>query len=102
MSAFLDQPVRTRPARAIYTGVKNVTTAGVRVAVGTQTGLERGVTVKATATNTGLIYAGSVLVASSNGYQLSPGDEVFLESVSLATVYIDSAVNGEGVTFIAQ
>ena len=102
MSAFLDQPVRTRPARAIYTVVKIVTTAGTRVAVGTTTGLERGVTVKAKATNTGLIYAGSVLVASSNGYWLSPGDEVFMETASLADVYIDSAVNGEGVTFIAQ
>ena len=102
MSAFLDQPVRTRPARAIYTGAKDVTTAGTRVAVGTTTGLERGVTVKAKATNTGLIYAGAVLVASSNGYQLSPGDEVFLETASLADVYIDSAVNGEGVSYLAQ
>ncbi len=102
MSAFLDQPVRTRPAREIYTGAKDVTTAGTRVAVGTTTGLERGVTVKAKATNSGLIYAGSVLVASSNGYQLSPGDEVFIESDSLADVYIDSAVNAEGVSYIAQ
>jgi hypothetical protein len=102
MSAFLDQPVRTRPAQNLYTGVKDTVTAGTRVAVGSTTGLERGVTIKAKATNTGLIYVGTVAVASSNGYQLSPGEEVFIECASLATVYIDSAVNGEGVSYSAQ
>lgn len=102
MSGFLDQLVRTRPARAFVHGVKAVTTAGTRVAVGTTTGLERGVTVKADIINTGLIYVGGVTVASSNGYQLSPGDEVFIEAASLAVVYIDSAVDGEGVTYLAQ
>ena len=102
MSQFLDAHVRTRPARAIYTGNQDVTTAGTRVAVGSTTGLERGVTVKAKSTNTGMIYAGSVLVASSNGFQIAPGEEVFVECSSLGDVYIDSAVNGEGVTYLAQ
>ena len=102
MSQYLDAHVRTRPARAIYTGNQDVTTAGTRVALGTQTGLERGVTVKAKTTNGGLIYAGNVLVASSNGHWLSPNDEVFIETESLEDVYIDSAVDGEGVTYLAQ
>lgn len=102
MSAFLDQPVRTRPAREVYTGTTDVTTAGTRVAVGSTTGLERGVTVKAKSTNTGLIYVGTVAVASTNGFQLSPGEEIYIECISLADLYIDSAVNGEGVSYVAQ
>mgnify|MGYP003612434561 CR=1 FL=1 len=87
---------------SITSGVKNVTTSGTRVALGASAVLTSGVTVKAKATNSGLIYVGGSTVASSNGFQLAAGEEVFVEVGNVATVYVDAAVNGEGVTYIGS
>ena len=60
----------------------------------------KSVTVRAKSVNTGLIYVGSSIVASSNGFQLSSGETVSIDIDNLSKVYIDSAVNEEGVSFI--
>lgn len=87
---------------AIYSGQKNVTTAGARVALATTQTLVSGVTIKAKIGNTGSIYVGGSGVTSSNGYILAAGDTVFVEVSDLVTVYLDSSVNGEGVSYIAS
>lgn len=75
-----------------------VTTAGTRVQLATNTCL--GVIVKAKSTNTGLIYVGDVTVTSSNGFILSAGESVTLAISNTNKAYIDSSVNGEGVSYI--
>ena len=85
----------------IYNGQKTVTTAGTRVVLSTSQTLTSGVTIKAMSTNTGIIFVGNSSVTSSNGFRLSASAEVFIEIDNLATIYIDSSVNGEGVSYIA-
>lgn len=83
----------------IFNGKTNVTTAGTRVALaGSQ--VIKSVTIKALVGNTGLIYVGNSSVSSSNGFQLSPGDSISLNLTNLATINIDSAINGEGVSYL--
>lgn len=81
---------------AIGSFQKSVTTAGTRVQLDTHTC--KTFIVKAKATNTGLIYVGDVTVANSNGFILSAGDTVSYDASNTNLVYIDSSVNGEGVS----
>lgn len=91
--------VTVLPYSLIGNNVAVVTTAGTRVALATTTAI-KSVTIRAKSVNTGLIYVGSASVAASNGFQLSPAETVSLDIDNLSKVYIDSAVNGEGVSFI--
>ena len=86
----------------IYHGQKTVTTAGTEVALAASQAILSGVRIKALAANTGDIYVGANPVTSSTGFVLDAGEEVFVEVANLATVYIDSSVNGEGVSYIAS
>ena len=86
--------------KTIVSGQKAVTAAGTAEALGTSTQLISGVTIKALADNTDYIYVGDSDVSSSAGIELSPGESVFVECNNLATIYVDSAVNGEGVGYI--
>lgn len=86
----------------IYHGQKTVTTAGTEVALAASQALLSGVRIKALAANTGIIYVGANPVTSTTGFALAAGEEVFVEVANLATVYIDSSVNGEGVSYIAS
>jgi hypothetical protein len=60
--------------------------------------------VKALDTNTGVVVVGnddSEDVTVSNGLRLETGDAIVFEYVShLGDLYLDSAVNGEGVSWI--
>lgn len=84
-------------------GQKTVTTAGTAVALGT-TPINAPLMVKALDTNTGIVAlgndgAGDVTV--SNGLRLDAGDSVVFEFVgNLASLMLDSAVNGEGVSWL--
>lgn len=93
--------LQAAPATIVY-GKTTVTTAGTEVALGTTAALTRGVWVKALGTNTGAIYVGLDPVTSLTGYELYAGQSVFLEVADRATVFIDSAVNGEGVTYVGS
>ncbi len=94
--------------RVVVPGQKLVTTAGTQVALVAASKKVRKAKIKALAANTGAIYVGPSTVDSATGYVLSAGQELDLTSlfwkegdlVDLNTVYIDSAVNGEGVSFI--
>jgi hypothetical protein len=86
-------------ATTIYNGKKVVTTAGTRVTLASSQAV-KSVTIKALAANTGIIYVGDTAVASTNGFALLAGDSLSLDIGNLATVNLDSSVNGEGVTYI--
>jgi len=84
-------------------GQKIVTTAGTAVALGDQA-VCAPLLVKALDTNTGVVAlgcdgAGDVTLA--NGLRLEPGEAAAFAFVgSLANVWLDAAVNGEGVCWL--
>jgi len=84
-------------------GQKTVTTAGTAVALGAQA-IRGPLAIKAFPTNTGLVYVGNSGnndVDSNTGYHLSKNEEVVLKSVTnLSDVWVDVAVNGEGVAWL--
>ncbi len=84
-------------------GQKTVTTAGTAVALGNQDVLGP-LMVKALDTNTGVVALGNDGandVTVSNGLRLSAGDAVIFNYVGhLGSLWLDSAVNGEGVSWI--
>ncbi len=84
-------------------GQKTVTTAGTAVALGSQP-VNASLMVKALDTNTGVVALGNDVsgdVTVSNGLRLEAGKSVVFEYVShLADLMLDSAVNGEGVSWI--
>ena len=85
-------------------GQKTVAAAGTAEALGSQA-INGPLMVKALTTNTNLVYLGNdgtPDVASGTGLPLQSGEVVIFEWVgSLATLYVDSAVNGEGVAWLA-
>lgn len=84
---------------AVLNGKTTVTTAGTRVVLAASTTC-KSVTIKALSTNTGLVFVGSSAVASTNGFQLAAGETISMDIANLNTVNIDSAVSGEGVTYL--
>ena len=84
-------------------GQKTVTTAGTAVQLGTAK-VNCPLQVKALPGNTGVVYIGSDGagdVSSSNGLALDAGDSVVFDYVdTLAVLWLDSAVNGEGVSWL--
>lgn len=93
MTVQIDTP------KIIYSGKINVTISGTEVILGT--GVISSVTIKALSANTGVIYVGAGGVSSANGFQLAAGDTLSIDISNLATVWIDSSINGEGVTYLA-
>ena len=84
-------------------GQKVVTTAGTEVPlVGVSTPLVVGVTVKALVGNGDKIYVGLDGVDSTNGFELSPGEQIFIPINDLELVFIDAASDGDGVSFIGN
>ena len=88
---------------AAISGQKTVTTAGTELALGTVQ-CDGPLMVKALDTNTGIVVLGNDgagVVSVSTGIRLAAGDVVVFEWVgSLASIMVDSAVNGEGVSWI--
>lgn len=85
-------------------GQNTVAAAGTAEQLGSQV-IDAGLLVKALTTNTGLVYVGNDGagdVSSTNGYPLAAGDQIIFEHVSnLKHIWVDSAVNGEGVAWLA-
>ena len=84
-----------------------VSTAQVVVAVvGVRVQLNAGlacvmVSVAAKPANTGNIFLGNVGVTSANGRILAPGEAIDLAVDNLSRLYIDAAVAGEGISYLA-
>lgn len=93
---------------ALKSGAKTVTTAGTRVALSTSNVWARGLKVSAPAGNAGAVFLGDVTVAAANGISIAAGTTVsladFVEAeppiVNLASIYVDSAINGDKLTFV--
>ena len=86
---------------AIYHGKKTVTAAGTDETLASTQAILSGVTIKAEASNTGIMYVGTENVSSSDGFELAAGEQLFLEVANLTTVWLDCSVSGDGVTYIA-
>jgi hypothetical protein len=93
-------PTQEQGTATVGSGSQNVTTAGTRVQFGSQAC--KWATIQAKDTNTdGVIIGGStVLHASRNGYVLFPSQSITLSISNLNTIYVDSAVSGEGVGYL--
>ncbi|NUQ70404.1 MAG: hypothetical protein HUU17_06220 [Chthonomonadales bacterium] len=90
---------------SVIDGRQVVTTAGTRVQLSTTQTSVLEVTVTAETDNTGLIVVGGSTVvgtiATRKGTPLSAGDSYTLAVNDLTDVYLDSTVNGDGVTYSA-
>jgi hypothetical protein len=83
----------------VINGKTTVTTAGTNVQLTTNSC--KSIVIKALVANTGSIFVGNATVSSANGFVLASGDTVALDINNTNVVYIDSSVNGEGVSFLA-
>ncbi len=84
-------------------GQKTITTAGTAERLHAGLITNGAVMVKALPGNTGNMFVGNVSgdVSSSNSLPLEPGDAVVFSSVAdLREIWVDSAVNGEGVAWL--
>lgn len=90
---------------AAIAGQRTVTTAGAAVVLGATQLINGPLMVKALDTNTGVVAIGNDGandVTVSNGLRLKAGDAIVYSFVGdLASLWIDSAVNGEGVCWAA-
>lgn len=93
----------TTSVATIGDGRKTVTTAGTRVTLVASSTPCKKVDITSELDNTGVIVVGGSTVVASlstrRGTPLLPGDTHSLEIDDLQDVYLDSTVNGEGVTF---
>lgn len=99
-------PVTVTSANTTVTdGRKVVTTAGTRVALATSTACKE-VVITAETDNTGFVVVGAAAtviaaLATRTGIPLYAGDSVTIQTDNLADIGLDSAVSGDGVTFMA-
>ena len=87
-------------------GQKTIAIAGVEEALGSGPCLAN-LMIKALDGNTGIIFIGNSgvdlglgLVTSDTGQQLDPGESLVIETASFESVFIDSAIHGDGVSWI--
>lgn len=92
---------------ALVTGQKtSIGTSAVQLTA-TSTKAVRGVEVKALAGNGAIVYVGDSGVTSSNGFQLSAGESVFIETVhgdvaDPSLIYVIAASGSQGVCFVVR
>jgi hypothetical protein len=97
----------TSSTGANYTSVddnrKVVATAGTAEALAVSSSIES-VTIQAELTNTDVIVIGGINVVAAEptrrGIALEAGDTITIDIDDPSKIYLDSVVNGEGVTFI--
>lgn len=94
----------TQGVAGVSDGRKTVTTAGTRVALVASSTPARQVFITALSGNTGtVVVGGSTVVASLStrtGVPLDAGDTLAIDVADLSHLYLDSTVNGEGVSFL--
>lgn len=88
----------------VGSGSQTVTTAGTRVQLSSISVPCKNVTIQSKFANTGNMYLGDSTVSSSNGLVLYPGSATSFRVTpnNLNLLYIDSAVNGEGVDYFYE
>ena len=91
----------------IKVGTTTVSTSGTEVQLSNTTSRVSSIQVKALAANSGIVYFGDSDVTTSNGYELSAGNTVSVNSadaggtVAFSTLYLDAAGNGVKASWIA-
>ena len=88
---------------AARSGQITVTTAGTAVQ-GTATAKYYGFYIRALSTNTGKVYVGNDGandVTSGNGYELSAGDDIYVECQNLNELWFDAASDGDKFCWVA-
>lgn len=88
---------------AVLSGQKAVPTAGTAVRLSSTVVVNGPVMVKALLTNSAAVYVGNVngSVDSTNGLPLAAGEAVVFDQVgNLMELWVNSAVNGEGVAWL--
>lgn len=88
-------------ASSVGTGNKATVTAGTRVQLATSTACVK-VNIQAKASNSDYVYVGGSAVSATSGIALSPTSSITLNINDLSLIYIDSAVSGEGVTYLYE
>lgn len=91
--------VNLNPYSILGNGVQTVATAGTPVQLASSTAIKT-VTIRSFSTNTGLMYVGNSTMTSASGFQLSPQETVSLDISNLSTIWIDSAVSGQSVSYV--
>ena len=97
----------TGPA-TVFNGHTAVASAGTAVTLVASQAIKSGVTVKALSANTGLIFVGKSTVENVSGaigvrgIELNAKESVFIEIDDINKVYVDAAVSGEGVGWVAS
>lgn len=82
-------------------GTTTVATAGTEQRLSNTTNRVLWIKVKALAANSNKMYLGVSDVTSTNGYELSAGNEIEIDfkaaggSIEFSTVYVDAATNGD-------
>ena len=95
--------VEPAPLETLLHGQTIVGTAGSPVILLSGSQATHTVTITAKPTNTGNMFFGLTGVTASNGYILPPGASISVDhNHALSNLYIDSAVNGEGVSYIGS
>lgn len=81
-------------------GSKTVTAAGTAEPLSATSVGIREITIQAQTSNTDAIFIGNSSVDSTNGITLFATNTITLSLGDLNDIYVDSAVNGEGVQFL--
>ncbi len=87
-------------------GTTNVSSAGTRVQLSNTTNRVRWIKVKALAANSGIAYFGVSDISTTNGYELSAGNELEINfadiggTVAFSSFYVDVASNGDKVSWV--
>jgi hypothetical protein len=92
-----DETVKAQPS--FNYGQTTVGTSAVQLTT-TSTPCVKGVLVKALAANTAKVYIGNNSVTTSNGYELSAGQEVFIQVDDVNKLYAISTTTGQKVCWI--
>jgi hypothetical protein len=89
----------TKPSR-IINGQKSLTSTPVNISTDT---LKTGITLKSPITNTVDIFIGNtVSVSATTGYILSPGESIFLEVSTLASIFVRTATATATLAYIGS
>jgi hypothetical protein len=89
----------TKPSR-IINGQKSLTSTPVNISIDT---LKTGITLKSPITNTVDIFIGNtVSVSATTGYILSPGESIFLEVSTLASIFVRTATATATLAYIGS
>jgi len=92
-------PIYGRPLGT--SGQKAVTTAGTQLQVSEASVKCAGVLVRAIPGNTGVVYIGGADVSASTGLALKNTDPaVFIPVADLNLLWVDSASNGDGISYL--